>query len=182
MKPWTTLASVWTHPANRGRRLAAVARYFWWQAAKRTVLAYHDLPFHGTRLRCYADSHSASAALYFSGLPDYREMQFIRRYLRPGDCFVDVGANIGVYSLLAASIVGPGGMVHAFEPMKRTFERLVENVAMNALRHVQCHRLALSDAAGVVRLTEPGDDSLVGLAVPGMEEVGGGGRSGLLDS
>lgn len=169
MSPWSTVASIWVHPANSDRKFQAVSRYLWWQAAKRALLKHYDLPFHGLKLRCYPDSHSASAALYYSGLPDYREMQFMRRYLRPGDCFVDVGANVGVYALLAASIVGSTGAVHAFEPLQSTFDRLAENVAINRLDQVRCYRVALSDTSGVVHLTEPGDDSLVGIASSGMK-------------
>lgn len=169
MSPWTTLHSIWKHPANCSRKFQAISRYFWWQAAKRTVLKHFDLPFHGLKLRCYPDSHSASAVLYFSGLPDFREMQFMRHYLRHGDCFVDVGANIGVYTLLAASIVGSAGVVHAFEPVQRTFDRLTENVVNNRLDQVHCHRLALSETPGTARLTNPGDDSLIGIASCSMD-------------
>lgn len=133
------------------------------------MLKRYDFPYHGMKLRCYPDSHSASAAIYFSEWPDFREMQFIRRYLRNGDGFVDVGANVGVYSLLAASRVGAEGVVHAFEPMQRAFDRLTENIAINGLRQVHPHRMALSDVTGMVRLTEPGDDALVGIAAAGME-------------
>lgn len=172
MSPWTTLQSIWKHPANRGHRLSASARYFWWQLAKRTVLHHYDLEFHGLKLRCHRDSHSASAALYFSGLPDYREMQFMRRYLRPGDCFVDVGANVGVYTLLAASIVGARGTVHAFEPAPATFQRLCENTALNKLSVVHLHQIAVSDSAGNVEMTDPGDDALVRISTGLSEEQG----------
>jgi FkbM family methyltransferase len=164
VNPLTTLRSIWKHPANRGKQAEAIARYFWWQSTKRLGRPHFDLPFHGLKLRCHADSHSASAALYFSGLPDYREMQFIRRYLRPGDCFIDVGANVGVYTLLAASIVGPAGTVHAFEPMPRTHARLRENVEINGLAHVSCHGIALSEHVGPAQFAAPVDDSLPSLA------------------
>lgn len=167
LSPFTTLHAIWTHPANAGSRIPALARYCWWQTAKRTWLLHYDLAYHGLRLRCHRDSHSASAALYFSGLPDYREMQFMRRYLRAGDTFVDVGANVGVYSLLAAALVGPAGCVHAFEPMPSTLGRLRENVELNRLSHVHCHGLAVTDSSGRRRLTNTHDDCVVTLAPDG---------------
>ena len=74
-------------------------------------------------LRCYPDSPSASAMIYCHDSPDFHEMNFIRRYLRAGDTFLDIGANIGVYSLLAASRVGPSGRVVAFEPAKQASKK-----------------------------------------------------------
>src|SRR3989304_509633 len=47
-----------------------------------------------------------------------------RKYLRPGDIFMDIGANIGYFTLLAASCVGPAGHVHSFEPNPETFKGL----------------------------------------------------------
>lgn len=177
MFPWHTLKAIWRHPANADRRVRALARYGWWQVAKRTSPGFHDLPYHGLRLRCYPDSHSASAAVYFGGLQDYAEMRFMQRYLRAGDCFVDVGANIGVYSLLAASLVGTSGCVHAFEPSPATFRRLRENIAINGLDYVRCHPLALLDSPGSRSLRQLDDDCLAALepthaTPPGSVEVG----------
>ena len=53
--------------------------------------------------------------------------------LRPGETFVDCGANIGLWSLVAAKAVGPFGKVIAFEPNPRTFARLAEHVESNRL-------------------------------------------------
>lgn len=51
--------------------------------------------------------------------------------LQPGDCVVDVGAHVGVFTCLAASLVGPGGHVYAFEPNAANRRRLVHNVKQN---------------------------------------------------
>ena len=75
-----------------------------------------DVPFYGFRLRCYPDSQSASNVIYFTPRYNPDEMDFIAAYLRPGDGFLDIGANIGTYALLARSRVGPQGWVDGFEP------------------------------------------------------------------
>ena len=158
--PGKTVRNILLHPANRGHRLQAVARYLGWQVHKRMRGAPTDVPFHGLVLRCYPDSHSASAAIYFSGLPDYREMRFLQRYLRAGDVFVDVGANVGLYTLLAASLVGKEGVVHAFEPGRKVCQRLRENVALNGLAQVRVHELAVSDRDGPLSLSMGADDCM----------------------
>lgn len=162
-----TLRNIVTHPANQGHVLAAVTQYFTWQVSKRLGVRYWDIPFHGLKLRCHRDSHSASAALYFSGMPDYREMTFMKRYLRPGDTFVDVGANVGVYTLLASALVGAAGTVHAFEPSLTTARRLRENIELNQLANVRVQQFALSDQEGTAQLDIGCDDCIASLVPHG---------------
>jgi FkbM family methyltransferase len=72
----------------------------------------------------------------------------ILRTLKPGDCFVDVGANVGFYSLVAARRVGPGGRVIAFEPNPATCARLRANIDLNGFANVSVVETALSDRSG----------------------------------
>jgi FkbM family methyltransferase len=137
------IESIWSHPANRGKRLHAVMRFFRWQFVKRAIGQPVVVDFHGKKLNCYPDSTSSSSVIYFNGLPDYWEMKFIQAYLRPGDSFLDVGANVGVYTMLAASCVGETGSVDAFEPIEATARRIEEQVALNKLGNVEVHRLAV---------------------------------------
>ncbi len=71
------------------------------------------------------------------------ELALIASYLKPGMTVVDIGANIGVYSILAEKLVGETGNVWAFEPSLETFERLEKNLALNGCRRVQPVRVAL---------------------------------------
>jgi Methyltransferase FkbM domain len=145
---------IWVHPANRGRRLRAVAGAFAWQVYKRTTGKHWDLRvWNGARFRVYPDSASASLVLYCGGLPDYHEMRFMAGYLRPGDAFIDVGANIGVYSLFAESLVGRAGRIVAFEPGLRAAARLRENVILNGLRNIEVREEAVGAKARTVTLT-----------------------------
>lgn len=84
----------------------------------------------------------------FQGDFEIDERIFLNAFLRPGDTFVDIGANLGLFSLIAAHLVGPAGRVHAFEPSAKTFERLRGNVELNRFQNVTLHDLALSDSAG----------------------------------
>lgn len=91
--------------------------------------------------------------LYYNGWPEPGEMGFLARLLRPGDTFADVGANVGLFSLLAAAIVGPSGRVEAFEPDPGSFSRLQRNIAENTLRQVTGHRAAVGAQPGSVVLS-----------------------------
>lgn len=68
--------------------------------------------------------------------------------LARGDTFVDVGANIGFYTMLAAPIVGPEGRVVSIEPASAAYSSLTRNLALNGFTGVEALRLAVSDAAG----------------------------------
>jgi len=62
---------------------------------------------------------------------EWDELRYLQRKLRPGDVFIDVGANIGLWTLVAATSVGPSGHVFSFEPNPTTFDRLSENIRLN---------------------------------------------------
>jgi len=68
--------------------------------------------------------------------------------------FLDVGANIGYYSLVAAQLVGPAGAVHAFEPSSGIRAKLEDNLRLNGLTNVQVHGEAVSDRRGEVTFYE----------------------------
>lgn len=85
-------------------------------------------------------------------LPEYNEMMFTLRYLRPGEAFLDVGANIGYYSLLAAS-VNSGSPVLGFEPHPKACEILRENALLNGFTSIRVIEAAVGEATGSCRLT-----------------------------
>lgn len=152
--------AVWAHPANKGRRVRAIGRAFAWQVYKRLVGRPLEITFNGDlRVICHPDSTYASNLIYFNGLPDFHEYNFLCRYLRPGDGFIDGGANIGGFSLLAASIVGARGQVESFEAHPEIAARLSESVKRNGFSQVCVHAQALSDRTGVVHFTAHRDVS-----------------------
>ena len=71
------------------------------------------------------------------------------KYVKPGFAAYDIGANYGIHSLLLAKIVGPGGHVYSFEPVRQIFSGLVENIKLNKFSNVTCVNLAISDQSGI---------------------------------
>lgn len=100
------------------------------------------------------DEDAAAIAYYLSGeLPEPGTVALVERLLEPGDGFVDVGANVGIYSLIAARRVGPSGQVIAVEPMPSTMAALLTTVAINGISHVvKTHECALGAEAGTATL------------------------------
>jgi FkbM family methyltransferase len=96
--------------------------------------------------------------VFFTGSYGPAETALLRAVLRPGATCVDVGANWGYFTLLAAHLVGPGGRVVALEPDPRVAARLRANVQANALGHVAVRQLAASDGDGTARLSGYDED------------------------
>jgi len=86
--------------------------------------------------------------MYFGAFePD--ETRLVKKHLQPGMTFVDVGANVGYYTALAASkVVGRGGRVIAFEPSPYAFEKLHSMVLGNKLKQVTAIQAGLSETGG----------------------------------
>lgn len=83
----------------------------------------------------------------------------MQAYLRSGDNVIDVGANIGVYSLLAAALTQPNGQIEAFEPITTPAAHLQENIATNHLeKRIHVHKMAVGEHCKEVQFTETGDD------------------------
>ena len=77
-------------------------------------------------------------------------VDWIRENVKADDIFYDIGANIGVYSILAASRAGKGGRVYAFEPHGANFARLIDNIALNNFQQVVFpNNFALNDQEGL---------------------------------
>ena len=144
-----------------------------WEKIRNTPDSVVSSVAPGVRMNLYGDSRLCEM-LYFGGF-ETETRGFFEEFLRPGDTFLDIGANIGLYALVAAHIVGPRGHVHAFEPCSKTFERLTENVKLNRLRNVTCHRVALSheNAQAQLTLANGGFDAWNSLGTPYMGETTG---------
>jgi FkbM family methyltransferase len=108
---------------------------------------------HGSWMYLSAGDRGVSRALAVFGGREALETEIVRREIGPGMTVVDLGANIGYYTLLAASIVGPAGKVYAIEPFPANFELLHRNIRANGYEAiVEASRSAVSDRVGTARL------------------------------
>lgn len=93
-----------------------------------------------------------SALLLFPQVYDHREIAYMRVALAPGDVFLDVGANIGFYSLVASRRVGANGRVLAIEADPYSHQRLTNNLRLNAMTNVMALNVGVSDCEETLRL------------------------------
>lgn len=144
------------HPLN-GRtpaaRLSALGRVLRWQIAVRLLPdAQFILPFaNGSKLVVSRGMEGATGNWY-GGLDEPDEMGFLLHVLRAGDRFLDIGANVGSYTVLATSIPGVTGV--AFEPVPSTHSRLRRNLMLNgAGDRFEARMCGVGDVDGVLRFT-----------------------------
>ncbi len=88
-------------------------------------------------------------SIYAFGVWEPATSAFIASRLRPGDTFVDVGANIGYYAVVASPLVGAKGRVVAFEPSPSIRAELESNLALNACANVRVSPTAVSNVDGI---------------------------------
>jgi FkbM family methyltransferase len=153
-----TLHYIWTHPNCKSQKIRSILRFFGWQFYKRLTNKTITIPLTlNIKMYCYPDSCSAASVLY-CGLYDYHEMNFILRFLRREDSFIDIGANVGVYTLLAASQLNASSL-YSFEALPKNYNRLLQNLELNDLQQVRTHQLAISNSKGYVTLYVSDGDS-----------------------
>lgn len=94
----------------------------------------------------------AAGGLFEGGNWELEETAFVQAFLREGMIFVDLGANVGYYTVLAAEKVGSTGKVFAFEPDSRNFALLEKNIKENRCTNVVSVRKAVTSRSGNLRL------------------------------
>ena len=98
-------------------------------------------------------------------------MRFMKAYLKPGDCYLDIGANIGIYSLYAASLVGQSGVVDAFEAGEKTADRLDQQIELNQLKSINVHRVAVCEHNGDTYFESTADDCTAHISFDGKNKA-----------
>ena len=93
-----------------------------------------------------------SLELFLHGSYEEFETETVKKIIKKGDIVLDVGANIGYYTLIFAKLVGKDGMVFAFEPEPTNFDLLKKSVTINGYKNVILIRKALSDRTGKTKL------------------------------
>lgn len=138
--------------------LVGLKNYFGWQMIH--VMNQYPVELRLSQSKIITERHNGIAALVkIFGMYDYNNMSLIQMLLTffPDLVFVDVGANIGTYTVIAAET---GAKVWAFEPHPLTFANLQKNVALNDLDQVTCFNYAVSNNVGTVHFSDFSESAL----------------------
>jgi len=126
------LCAVAKHPVNRHRKFKAVMEYGFVQIATRLVPGDVCVEFPN-HTRLLVSPHMKGAAHYITPrLCEFEEMAFVMHFLRPNEVFVDIGANIGAFTIMAAGVAS--ARVVAFEASPDTYEMISRNIRLNGFQ------------------------------------------------
>ena len=120
----------------------------------RIVSKKHDFVYHmtsGIRMFLYSDCILSQAIFVYKF--ESQELKFLNLYMEQGDCFLDIGSNFGLYSLIASKKVGKQGQVFAFEPATKTFIRLKRNIKLNRFDNIIPIKTAISSNNGIMPMS-----------------------------
>ena len=139
----------------------------------RIVSNKKDFIYHmtsGIRMFLYSDCILSQAIFVYKF--ESQELKFLTLYLEQGDCFLDIGSNFGLYSLMASKKVGKNGQVFAFEPATKTFNRLKRNIKLNRIHNIFPINAAISSNNGTMpmSISLDGHDAWNSLAKPARGE------------
>lgn len=152
------------HPLNRGNKLNSLARFAKWQIGSRLVPGAVVFDWvNGSKFLVRPGETGLTGNIY-TGLHEFPDMGYLLHVLRKEDLFIDIGANVGSYTILACAVVGSRGI--AFEPVPSTFSRLVENMRINHLdEKVKCINSGVGAKQGSIAFTSDYDTTNHALAV-----------------
>lgn len=140
-----------THPLTRDAPLKAWARFASWQVRSR-IQEDVMIPWVGGQRLIVRRGMTGATGNIYVGLHEFEDMMFPLHFLREGDLFLDIGANVGSYTVLASGVCR--AMTWAFEPDPDTVRHLARNVAINNLDSlVTIHECALGDTEGTIPFT-----------------------------
>jgi FkbM family methyltransferase len=126
-----TIGLIANHPLSKMNYLDAFRRYVNWQIACRLMPGEFVYQWIGGVKFIVRKGETGLVEAIYMGLLEFEDMAFFLHYIDNHDLFVDVGANVGMYTLLGCGVKGARGF--AFEPVPETFGRLSNNIRLNQM-------------------------------------------------
>jgi len=124
-----TWSFIYSHPLASRNLPLALKLWIKWQIGARILKMPIVVPFVGESQLVAELGMTGATGNIYTGLHEFADMAFCLHLLRAGDLFVDVGANIGSYTVLASKVVGANSF--AIEPVPETYQRLCRNININ---------------------------------------------------
>lgn len=148
----SSLKFISSHPLNQKNKLGSIVRFFKWQLGARLNPYPVIYPFTDRAKLIVQKGMAGATGNLYCGLHEFTDMAFLLHFLRPEDLFVDIGANIGSYTVLATGHVGARSV--SIEPVPSTFGHLTNNISINGIGgKVKAFNIALGAQKGSIDFT-----------------------------
>lgn len=146
------IAFIVTHPIGKRRKLLALNRLIRWQIVSRLSFGGSIVDWVNSTKFIAKSGEAGLTGNVYVGLHEFADMMFLLHFLRPYDLFVDVGANSGSYTLLAAS--KKDVCVYSFEPDMAAYKRLTDNCKLNNYdSRINLFNVAVGEKSGNIKMT-----------------------------
>lgn len=147
------LKFIYSHPYNSNNKWGGIIRFIKWQI--NCKLNPYPIVYRFTKdskLIMWKGLSGATGNLY-CGLLEWDDMGFLLHFLRSEDLFIDIGANVGAYTVLASAQIGSKSI--AIEPVLTTFRYLSDNIAINGISDkVRLLNIGIGDQKGILKFTK----------------------------
>jgi FkbM family methyltransferase len=146
------LKFIYQHPFNSDNKTGALIGFLKWQLNTRLNPYPIIYPYtEKTKLLIWKGMTGATGNIY-CGLIEFEDMGFLLHFLRPEDTFIDIGANVGAYTILASGEIGARTIT--IEPVPSTFQVLCDNILLNRLEDkVEALNIGLGKEKGIIKFT-----------------------------
>ena len=144
------------HPLNKDHKFNALLRFVTWQIRLRTASKPILYSFTDKAKLVVEKGMTGATGNLYCGLHEFNDMSFLLHFLRQGDTFADIGANVGSFTMLACAHVGANSLT--FEPVPATFAKLKRNIEANKINDkVTAYNAAVGSEPGTIHFTNTMD-------------------------
>ena len=152
MSIFSTLKFIIEHPLNKNRKAQALLGFVKWQIGSRLVPGEVVYKWVNDSQFIVSPGEAGLTQNIYCGLHEFQDMAYLLHVLNEDDLFVDVGANVGSYTILACAVRGAKG--YCFEPVPSTYQRLVKNIKLNEITdRVKSYNIGLADKEDEILFT-----------------------------
>jgi FkbM family methyltransferase len=153
------------HPLSANRKQKALTNFFRWQIGSRLLRKKIIVPWVEESKFITGVGETGLTGNLYVGFMEYEDMLFLLHALQPSETFLDIGANIGAYTILASKVVKSHSI--SFEPLPETVERLKDQIHINRIEAmVDIKNIGVGNKKGALFFTNNNDSinkvSLVG--------------------
>jgi FkbM family methyltransferase len=141
-----------SHPLGKRHKLKSFFNFLFWQITQTVFPNERIVKFVGGAKMLVKKNDTGVTGNIYVGIQDFEEISFALHALREGDIFVDIGANIGFYSVIISKV--KKARVFAFEPIPSTFQKLKKNIELNSLQNlISPFNIAIGATIGSLNMT-----------------------------
>ena len=156
MQIFNVLKYIYNHPFNAENKMGGILKFFKWQIS--CLLNPYPILYTYTENARFIIKKGLAGATgnLYCGLMEYEDMAFLLHFLRSNDLFIDIGGNVGAYTILASAEINAKTI--AIEPVPSTFKNLMDNILINNIQEkVNALNIGLGSKNGKLKFTKSFD-------------------------